>query len=258
MAADTGQARKGQFFCQWNNQPHGLSLSLTMGEGLGALRLGEALLPTSPGIQPDALAVNYMTNILKAMREACSAALLDQGWTSHRSEPTTGETPEPLKATPVPHHPVMVVPPRPEKVTRPAPPVAASEAAPTAPIPAGSRVLFGVRPTPRTSPVRFGFGIRQFPVTTWKGILISACSYLVINNPTKLKAAFEDDEFKGHKHRTLSLIPTVLRGPQRISSGEEILGYVETSMSSKDLLFHTAKLLRYCGVDTTDAWYEVG
>jgi len=233
--ADQGQFQKGQFVCQWQVQPFGLSLKLTLGEGLGSVCLGEALLPTAQGgPQPEKLAESYARNVIKALRDACSAAWMDSG--------STNTEPIPAEAKPTVEYPVLQVPPRPE----------AQKSAPAH----GTRVLFSVHPTPRTSPVRFGFGGETFEVERWRGIPAKVCSYLASVAPEKLRDALEDDLFKGYKHRTMSPLPTALRNPMGITIDGKVVGYLEVAMSSRDLLFHTAKLLRYCGIDTTDAWYE--
>ena len=223
-----GELEFGPCLCVWHIEPHGLHLQVFLGtRGPGSILLGSSLLPKVTLSDAERYAQSYTTQLLTVVRDSCVQALMIS---------TAPQVPKPVPA------------PAPE----PAPQTTQNSDQ-------SSVVRFGfdTKPQRYTSPSKFGFNTIsqekvEFQTSSWKEILPLLCGWLSHHCSDKMQEACVSIQFQGYKRRTLNLDGQDMQSPVQFEGG----GYVETALGAKNVLALAAKILQFCGIDASTAWYE--
>ena len=213
--------------------------------GPGSILLGSSLLPKIAISDAQRYARSYTTQLLTAMRDTCTQALMILGSTAPKPEPAPKPKVEPQTSK---------VELAPEPQTDPS-----SDQSPDP----GSIARFGFGEKPRryTSPAGFGFqtepwGEAEFKTDSWKELLPLLCTWLAERTKDKMQEACISTQFQGYKKRTLNLDGCDMQNPAPFESEGQVVGYVETASAAKNVLNLAAKILRFCDIDASTAWYE--
>jgi len=117
--------------------------------------------------------------------------------------------------------------------------------------PPADAVSISVMPGPGRKPTSFRICDRIWPVTKWRDLQVQACEYLAEVHPKQFQKALDSEEFQGRKNRYLSKSRELEKSPVAVPGG-----FIEVSLSADDCVRLTRRLLKFCGVDLAEAWYE--
>jgi len=221
------ELRRGAFRCLYQTQPHGLHLSIFLGEGFGELSLGQCVLP---GVSDaERVVKSYFNQFLMRLQQECTKAMGadTQGIGAPKpafTEPTAPAEPKPIQFGPDPETESM----------------------------AGQTAAWDVKPERYSRPQQFGFHDKVWDASLWRDLLVKTAKYLADEHADIFPKAFTSDEFAKRKRRTLGVNENEMDRPFAV----EPHGFIETAMGAGDTLALTHKMLVFCGEDPADLWYK--